>query len=66
MVEEATMEAIVDVPLNCCHQKVVSMVEQMTNPPPTAMSPYLGNLPLPLENIQTPMLFRSEDVNVVH
>jgi hypothetical protein len=51
MVEEVAMGTIVDVSLHCCHEKVVNMVEQMTNPPPTAMSPCLGNLPLPLENI---------------
>jgi hypothetical protein len=61
MVEEVAMGTIVDVSLHCCHEKVVGMVEQMTNPPSTAMSPCLGNLPLPLENIQTPMLFRSEE-----
>jgi hypothetical protein len=41
------------------------MVEQMTNPPSSAMSPCLVNLPLPLENIQTPMLFRSEEEQLV-
>jgi hypothetical protein len=65
MVEEATMRAIVDVPLHCCHEKVADMVEQMTNPLPIVMSPCLGNLPLPLENIQSPMLFRSEEEQLI-
>jgi hypothetical protein len=65
MVEETTMRAIVDVSLHSCHEKVASMVEQMTNPPPTVMLPCLGNLPLPFENIQTPILFRSKDEQLV-
>jgi hypothetical protein len=65
MVEGAAMGVTIDVPFHYCHEKVAGMAEHMANPPLTAMLPCLGNLPLPLENIQMPMLFRSEDEQLV-
>jgi hypothetical protein len=41
------------------------MVEQSANPPPTAMSPCLSNPLLPIEDIQTLGMFRSEDEQLV-
>jgi hypothetical protein len=65
MVEEAAMGATVDVSLNSLYEKVANMVEQMANPPLTAMSTCLSNLPLPLENIQVPILLRSEEEQLI-
>jgi hypothetical protein len=47
MVEEATLGASIDAPCHSYLDKVVSMVEQPTNPLPTTLSPCLNNLPLP-------------------
>jgi hypothetical protein len=61
MVEEAALGASVGTPCRSCNEEVVSMVEQPTNPPPTTLSLCLSNLLLPIEDIQTPVMFRSED-----
>jgi hypothetical protein len=65
MVEEATLGASIDAPCHSYLDKVVSMVEQPTNPLPTTLSPCLNNLPPPVEDIQTPVMFRTEEEKLV-
>jgi hypothetical protein len=46
-------------------EEVVSMVELSANPLPTTLSPCLSNLLPPVEDVQTPVMFRSEDEQLV-
>jgi hypothetical protein len=63
MVEEAALGATTEASFCRCQEEVPGMVEQLTNSPLTTMLPCLGNLLLPVENIQAPMLLRSEESN---
>jgi hypothetical protein len=65
MVEEAIMGAMIDMSIHSCKKKVAGMVVQLANPPSTAMSPCLDNLPHPFIDIQTPVMFRSEEEQLV-
>jgi hypothetical protein len=65
MVDEAVKGAMVDVPLHSCHENVADTVNQLANPPPIAMSPCLSNFRPPFEDIQTPVMVRSEEEQLV-
>jgi hypothetical protein len=51
MVKVDTMGTTVDALLRSCQEEVASIVERLANPPPTAMSPHLGGLIPPVEDI---------------
>jgi hypothetical protein len=65
MVAEATNGAMVNVPLHSCLEKLVNMVDQLANRPPIARSPCLSNFPPPFKDIQTPVMVRSEEEQLV-
>jgi hypothetical protein len=65
MVDEAVIGAMIDVSFHSCHEKVAGMVGQMAILPPNVVSPCLDNLPHLLEDIHTPMIFRSEEEQLV-
>jgi hypothetical protein len=64
MVDEAALGTTITSPGRSFQQEIAVMVEQQVNPPPTAMPPCLSN-PLPLVDIQTPEIFRSEEEQLV-
>jgi hypothetical protein len=47
-----------------CREEIVVMVEQLDNPPPIVMFSCLSK-PLPLVDIQTPQIFKSEEEQLV-
>jgi hypothetical protein len=61
MVEEAALGATDGAPGRSFQEEVADMVEQLANPPQTAMSPSLCNLLYLIEDIQTLGMFRSEE-----
>jgi hypothetical protein len=65
MVEETVLGATISAPGRSCEKEIAGMVEQPTNPPSTAMSPCLSNPLPPVDDIQTPGMFRSEDEQLV-
>jgi hypothetical protein len=58
MVEEAAMEATVDMSVRSCQEKVAGMVEKLANQPSNAMVPCLDNFPHSFADI---VMFRSEE-----
>jgi hypothetical protein len=64
MVEEETLGASVGAPCRSYLKELVSMVEQPANPLPTTLSSCLSNLPL-IEDVQTPVMFRTEEEQLV-
>jgi hypothetical protein len=64
MVEEATMRATVDMSVRSSKKKVAGMVVHLANPLPIAMSSCLDN-PHSFTNIQSPVMFISEDEQLI-
>jgi hypothetical protein len=62
MVEEAAMEATVDMSVRSCQEKVAGMVEKLANQPSDAMVPCLDNFPHSFADI---VMFRSEGEQLV-
>jgi hypothetical protein len=65
MVEDVALRATVSAPSHSCQEEIVGMLEQLVNPPPTAMSPSLCNLFHPVEDIWTLGIFRSENEQLI-
>jgi hypothetical protein len=65
MVAEAALGASAGVSFLSCQEEVVGMVEQLAYPPLAAMSPDLSSLLPSVEDMQTPMVFRSEEEQLV-
>jgi hypothetical protein len=65
MVAEAALGASAGVSFLSCQEEVVGMVEQLAYPPLLAISPDLSSLLPSVEDIQTPMVFQSEEEQLV-
>jgi hypothetical protein len=65
MVKHAALGASVGTLCHSWMEEVVSMVEQSANPLPTILSSCLSNLLPLIEDVQTPVMFRSEDEQLV-
>jgi hypothetical protein len=64
MVDEAALGTTITALGRSFQQEIAVMVEQQANSPPTAMPSCLSN-PLPIVDIQTPEIFRSEEEQLV-